>query len=67
MIYLWYNNIVINQNKFLRGGNNMFRLKVKCGRGWKLGWNVYDTMEAAFKRKAEMESVGHVVKVIKAI
>lgn len=45
----------------------MFRLKVKYGRGWKLGWNVYDTMEAALERKAEMESVGHVVKVIKAI
>lgn len=45
----------------------MFRLKVKYGRGWKLGWNVYDTMEAALKRKAEMESAGHVVKVIKAI
>lgn len=65
LIKVWYNIYIIKQN--LRGGKQMFRLKVKCGKSWKLGWNVYDTMEDAIKRKAEMESVGHIVKIIKAI
>lgn len=43
----------------------MYRLKVKYGKGWKLGWNVYETLEEAKNRKGEMESVGHRVKIVK--
>lgn len=44
----------------------MFRLKVKCGKKWKLGWNVYNSMDEALRRKEEMESVGHIIKIVKA-
>lgn len=42
----------------------MYRLQVKLGKSWKLGLNVYDTKEAAEKRKERMESVGHKVKIV---
>lgn len=43
----------------------MYRLKVKCGRKWRLGLNVYSTLEEAEARKSQMESVGHIVKIEK--
>ena len=43
----------------------MYRLEVKKGKSWKLGWNVYKTIEEAEARKAKMESVGHKVRVVK--
>lgn len=43
----------------------MYRLFVKFGRGWKMGINVYHSVEDANKRKAQMEAVGHKVKVVK--
>lgn len=44
----------------------MYRLMVKFGRGWKMGVNVYHSIESAQERKAKMESVGHRVKIIKS-
>lgn len=44
----------------------MYRLMVKFGRGWKMGINVYHSIEGAEKRKAKMESVGHKVKIIES-
>mgnify|MGYP001191587531 CR=1 FL=1 len=43
----------------------MYRLKVKYGKSWKLGWNVYETLEEVKSRKEEMESVGHKIKIVK--
>lgn len=41
-----------------------FRLKVKMGRNWKLGWNFYNSYEEAKKRADYMISLGHKVKVV---
>ena len=43
----------------------MYRLEVKCGRKWKLGWNVYNSLEEAIARKDKMESAGHKVRIVK--
>ena len=43
----------------------MYRLEVKVGRKWKLGINEYSTEEQATERKNKMESVGHVVRIVK--
>lgn len=42
----------------------MYRLMVKFGRGWKMGLNVYHSIEDAQERKAQMEAAGHKVKII---
>lgn len=43
----------------------MYRLKVKVNsRKWKLGINVYKSIEDAEARKKEMEAVGHKVKIV---
>jgi hypothetical protein len=44
----------------------MFRLEVKMGRKWKLGWNVYSTLQEAEERAKVMTSVGHKVRIVKA-
>ena len=43
----------------------MYRLEVKVGKSWKLGLNVYHSIEAAEARKAKMESVGHKIRIVK--
>lgn len=42
----------------------MYRLQVKLGKSWKLGWKWYECKEEAEKRKKEMELVGHKVKIV---
>jgi hypothetical protein len=41
----------------------MYRLKVKIGKRWVWGLNSYPSLEAAQERKAQMEKVGHKVKI----
>lgn len=40
-----------------------YRLKVKYRSRWIWGLNTYSTIEAAQARKAQMEAVGHKVKI----
>ena len=47
------------------GGKIMFRLEVKLGRKWKLGLNVYETLEEVNERAKYMKSIGHKVRIIK--
>ena len=47
------------------GGKIMYRLEVKLGRKWKLGLNVYETLEEANERAKYMKSIGHKVRIIK--
>lgn len=42
----------------------MFRIEVKLGKKWKLGLNVYETLEDAKKRAECMKLVGHKVRII---
>lgn len=46
------------------GGKIMYRLEVKLGRKWKLGLNVYETLEEANERAEYMKLVGHKVRII---
>ena len=47
------------------GGKIMYRLEVKLGRKWKLGLNVYETLEEVNERAKYMKSIGHKVRIIK--
>lgn len=47
------------------GGKIMYRLEVKLGRKWKLGLNVYETLEEVNERAKCMKSIGHKVRIIK--
>lgn len=44
----------------------MYRLEVWFYNHWKMGINVYHSIEEAQKRKAQMEAVGHKVKIIES-
>lgn len=44
----------------------MYRLEVWYSNRWKMGINVYHSIEDAEKRKTKMESVGHKVKIIES-
>lgn len=44
----------------------MYRLEVWYYKRWKMGVNVYNSIEEAEKRKAQMEAVGHKVRVIES-
>lgn len=46
------------------GGKIMYRLEVKLGRKWKLGLNVYKTLEEVNERAEYMKLVGHKVRII---
>lgn len=46
------------------GGKIMYRLEVKLGRKWKLGLNVYETLEEVNERAKYMKSIGHKVRII---
>ncbi len=47
------------------GGKIMYRLEVKLGKKWKLGLNVYETLEEVNERAKYMKSIGHKVRIIK--
>lgn len=43
----------------------MLRIEAKVGRKWRLGINVYETLDEITKRKEEMEAVGCKVRIKK--